>query len=159
MSLFSALQTPTSARQKPLSKGISAGAIQRRIHRLLSWSEAPLIVMYNWKFYRHVSTLRRRSQQQQTGRRFHFLIKELNDEDRLTIAMESGVSYPPEFICNVLAQNPLEAHRNQQLLSLAEDRLQKRLSQVDRDEHRAIEEAKERYTKQRNWLKDGIRQR
>lgn len=128
----------------------------RRCLRVLAMDERPLLVMNNWQFYlarigRRSSSNRRQQQHPQDGVGggssggglnrigLHFCVQEMSDSDR-------GLAFrEPDSLQNF--SSLVTKYR-----SLPEDKLEKRLAILEREESRAYEEAEERYRRQKVWI-------
>jgi hypothetical protein len=135
----------------------------RRCLRVLAMDECPLFILNNWQFYRPRLGSRRPSgrrggsvsassstpadedeysqQRQRSG--LHFCIQEMGDSDRaLAFREPDSIQYFSSLVAKYC--------------SLPDEKLQKRLAILDREESRAYEEAEERYERQKAWLRQQL---
>ena len=86
-------------------------------------------------------------------RHFNFLVRELNDEDVFLMRLGGGEKVAHrEHLLHVPTTNPLDAVRNQQLKHYPVEKLYKRLLLLKKEEQRAVDDARERYSKLRAWI-------
>jgi hypothetical protein len=156
--------------QKSLSRRKSNDVVRRRILRSLAFDEIPLIVYHNWRFYKPLAH-RRRGSVSTTGknmlsvqpttatnqRELSFYVKQIevsDSEGGLLTTNSQGVT-----LTSTEKSASTVTILQTQLRSLSLEKLQRRLTLLNKEETRAIDEVTERYSQQIAWVRQMLQNR